>query len=226
MWKKAANAPAYKKKLTKKQKKQATKVAKAAWKAALADPATRAAKPMTATRRPVTSDAFDEYTMCNPVNRRHYCVPNDEWRQWIEDGVNWSITHPHKDDRKPVPYPGVGTGLGVRYGFLYLVTFRPQGWEGPLAPADPTRVWKFGETAQGDWNDRAGVSWAACSLSKERTCYLDLLAVTQPLNGKHWARWVEASAVKLWNIRVGGGVKHRTTLWGYACPPGQRTSCR
>lgn len=218
-WMKAALAKPHTK-ITKKQRKKYEKIAQKVLTDAASGSGTSAAA-----RGPVTSKVLDAYKICNMFNSREFCSPSIAWEPWMNQGHDWSKAHTDKDERAPVPYPSALSGQGFKFGFVYLIQFRPQGFVGPVA--GPLTVWKFGETGQEDWAKRAGQSLAECTLSKWRVCWPELVAVTVPMNGKHHARYEEASAIKKWNLTYGGGNKHYHLLFGYiGCPPGNRKSCR
>ena len=80
---------------------------------------------------PVTRDGgFDAYQFCNPFNHRSFCSLSKAWDDYLYAAWDWSKAHPNKDDRAPVPYPSAVSGLGYRWGFVYVVAFRPQGFVG------------------------------------------------------------------------------------------------
>lgn len=230
-WKEAANAPEAK--VSKKNKKKYAKIAQKKFDSYRTDdPAALAALKSSANGEESTSSVaaapgfpkFSRYSICNPYNSRDFCTPLTYMRDYMNVAYDWSKAHTDKDERKPVPYPGAGTGQGGRWGFVYMITFRPQGFVGPQTITK--QVWKFGETAQDDWATRAGVSLAQCTLSPKRTCDVDLVAVTQHNDGKYKARFVEASAVKRWNLLEADGTSNRGPWGAYGCPPGQKYSCR
>lgn len=217
-WKKAALAPAYPvKKITKKQRARYEKQARQAME--------RAKKPMPVKVTPAAGGLSEAYKFCNPVTHRDFCSPSIAWRDYMYAAWDWSDAHRDHEERKPVPYPLPTTGLGFKLGFVYLISFRPTKFVGPVTGGKT--IWKFGETGQDDWAKRAGQSLAQCTLVKERICWPELVAVTVPWDGKHHARYTEASAVKKWNLDYGGGRKNYHLLFGYlGCPPGQRSNCR
>jgi hypothetical protein len=171
-------------------------------------------------------DEFSRYDICNPYGtnpNRNFCSPSKGYRDYMYSAWEWGKKHPDKDDWKPAHKPTAGTGLTNKWGFVYVITYRPKGFIGPLSAA--AQVWKFGETAQSDWTWRAGISLAQCDLDKARICDVELVAISEKYPSKYIVRWVEAAAIAKWNRELGKGGKDRNGIY-YACPPGQNISCR
>lgn len=172
------------------------------------------------------TDEFSRYDICNPYGghpNRNFCSPSKAYRDYMYEAWAWGKQHPDKDDWKPAHKPTRGTGLTNKWGFVYVITYRPKGSIGPIAPGG--MVWKFGETAQSDWTWRAGLSLAQCDLAAARVCDVELVAISERYPSKYIVRWVEAAAIAKWNRENGGGGKDRNGIF-YACPPGQNISCR
>jgi hypothetical protein len=171
-------------------------------------------------------DEFSRYDICNPYSRhpnRNFCSPSKAYRDYMYDAWAWGKAHPDKDDWKPAHKPTKGTGLTNKWGFVYVITYRPKGFIGPISAGG--QVWKFGETAQSDWTWRAGLSLAQCDLAAARVCDVELVAISERYPSKYIVRWVEAAAIAKWNREIGKGGKDRNGIF-YACPPGQNISCR
>lgn len=171
-------------------------------------------------------DEFNRYDIYNPNSnnpKRNFCSPRKGYRDYMYSGLAWGKKHPDKDGWKPAHKPTTSTGLTNKWGFVYVITYRPNGFIGPLSAA--ALVWKFGETAQSEWTWRAGISLAQCDLDKARICDVELVVVSETYPSKYIVRWVEAAAIAKWHRKLGKDGKDRNGIC-YACPPGQNASCR
>lgn len=146
---------------------------------------------------------------CNPLGVP-FCSHGYNQELANEVAWHWSDTHTHLWQRRPVPYPSNYNYLRY-YHTVYVVEYQYR---------DARRqVWKYGITRQTPYTDRANVGRRDCErffgTNSGYRCTVNWLAVTNFNHGWYWARYLEASLIKQWNL-------HHP---GQRCPRGQYYSC-
>lgn len=135
------------------------------------------------------------------LGRRTYCYQTEQWAVRGRAAIKWSMDHPSRADRAPVPYPARRTGPHQHY-VVYLVR------------TGTGAIYKYGITRVDPWTSRANIGRRNCNNDKRfSACTREWVAVTQNTDGFFWARYLESSLIKRYERAVG------------ACPPGQSKSC-
>jgi hypothetical protein len=141
----------------------------------------------------------------NPYNPLNYCA-SEPWNLYAWQAWNYARSHPHNTR---VPFPKASSSSAKKYKndmwVVYVVNQKAVWQKGA-----PKNIWKFGETRQADWRDRAKSSRRKCD-TLQNTCTYTWVGATK---GYYNGRFLEAALIQKYRIKHG------------FCPPGQPISCR
>jgi hypothetical protein len=174
---------------------------------------------------PPVSAAVMQATVTPKIQAARASVPYAAFGKTAQDSqwaLDWSIAHPKKSQRNPVPYPWLGWDGGgdlanlphTTYAVYYTTVSKDF-----VGPVHANKVWKYGITSIPHYQTRANVGRSACNKwakarGDRQECRRTWVSVSQANFGWDYGRFMEASLIKEYQRKYG------------VCPPGQSKSCR